>query len=115
MGAKPIRTATFLGHEEERNPPGLGPGDTRSITGMPDHFQLLAHWCNSSTNGFDPFGRGAEPRWAVFLSHDCPLAASPQRIAPAKRQPCAGFVNPGDRRESGRAARGGEQQHGSVA
>ena len=69
---------------------------------MPDHFHLLARWCNSSTNGFDPFGRGAEPRWAVFLSHDCPLAASPQRIAPAKRQRCAGFVNPGDRRESGR-------------
>ena len=38
MGAKPIRTATFLGHEEDSNPPGLGPGDTRGSTEMPDHF-----------------------------------------------------------------------------
>ena len=28
----------FIGHEEERNPPRLGRGDTRGSTEMPDHF-----------------------------------------------------------------------------
>ena len=27
-----------IGHEEERNPPRLGRGDTRGSTEMPDHF-----------------------------------------------------------------------------
>ena len=28
----------FCGHEEDSNPPGLGPGDTRGRTEVPDHF-----------------------------------------------------------------------------
>jgi len=28
----------FIGHEEDSNPPGLGPGDTRGRTEVSDHF-----------------------------------------------------------------------------
>ena len=28
----------FIGHEEDSNPPGLGPGDTRGSTEVPDQF-----------------------------------------------------------------------------
>ena len=35
---RPSAPPFFFGYEEERNPPGLGPGDTRSITEVPDHF-----------------------------------------------------------------------------
>lgn len=38
-GASPAAGASFLGHEEESNPPALGAGYTRSVTGVPDHFQ----------------------------------------------------------------------------
>lgn len=32
----------FRGHEEDSNPPGLGPGDTRGRTEVPDHFLPVA-------------------------------------------------------------------------
>ena len=33
----PACAAIFPGHEEESNPSGLGPEDTRRNTGVPDH------------------------------------------------------------------------------
>ena len=38
-GASAVAGASFLRHEEESNPPALGAGYTRSVTGVPDHFQ----------------------------------------------------------------------------
>jgi len=33
--------AIYLGHEEDINPLGLEPRDTRGGTGVPDHFSSL--------------------------------------------------------------------------
>ena len=40
MAAKEGRkmSPSFFGREEDSNPPGLGPGDTRGRTEAPDHF-----------------------------------------------------------------------------
>ena len=58
---------------------------------MPDHFPAqIAHWCNRSTNGFDPFGRGAEPRWAAsfypLLSSKAEPPADNRKTAARYRQ-----------------------------
>lgn len=37
-GAKPAFSTTFNGHEEDSNPRGSDPRDTRGSTGVPDHF-----------------------------------------------------------------------------
>jgi len=41
-GASPVTGASFIEHEEDRNPPDLGSGYTRSVTGELDQFPKSA-------------------------------------------------------------------------
>ncbi len=56
-GQHPSRPPPIIGHEEDRNPLGLGPRDTRSITGVPDHFPdtspqgVTDHFACAASNG----------------------------------------------------------------
>ena len=64
-GASPVTGASFIEHEEDRNPPDLGSGYTRSVTGVLDQFPKNAPvmFNSFSMPVFQTGRQGATPCW----------------------------------------------------